>query len=131
MTRVLQSTQMELHASLMECDDLDAILDVHNRYIHRIYDRCFLHSSASLLKECVFKVLKSAMVLYKHCETHIQSPRRDVFIIDNSSLKSLEENYARRHQFLATTLRSMTQKRNIPHLDGLSAALLHSCPEVQ
>ena len=131
MTRVLQSTQMELHASLMECDDLDAILDVHNRYIHRIYDRCFLHSSASLLKECVFKVLKSAMVLYKHCETHIQSPKRDVFIIDNSSLKSLEENYARRHQFLATTLRSMTQKRNIPHLDGLSAALLHSCPEVQ
>ena len=50
MTRVLQSTQIDLHASLMQCQDLDGILDVHNRYISKIYDRCFLHPSASVLK---------------------------------------------------------------------------------
>ena len=50
MTRVLQSTQIDLHASLMQCQDLDGILDVHNRYISKIYDRCFLHPSASVIK---------------------------------------------------------------------------------
>jgi hypothetical protein len=131
MTRVLQSTELELKISLMECNDLDAILGVHNRYIERIYDRCFLHPSASVLKEAVFKVLRSALLLHKYCSIHIKSPNKSgTFIMETSTLKSLEENYAKRHQFLASTLRSMTQKRNVPHLDGLSAALLHSCPSV-
>ena len=92
--------------------------------------RCFLHPSASLLKETVFKVLKSAMVLHKYCTQYVQDPKAGVFIMETSALKSLEENYAKRHQFLATTLKSMTEKRHVPHLDGLAAALLHSCPAV-
>ena len=39
MTRVVQSTQIDLDVSLMECNDLDGILNVHNHYISKIYDR--------------------------------------------------------------------------------------------
>ena len=131
MTRVLQSTQMQLSSSLLECQDLDAILDVHDKYISSIYDCCFLHPSASVLREAVFKVLKSAMVLYKYCANHLKNGSSSrCFIMDSGTLKSLEENYAKRHVFLASTLRSLTQNRNVPHLDGLSAALLHSCPTI-
>ena len=114
----------------MECNDLDSILNVHNRYISKIYDRCFLHSSAFVLKDAVFKILKSAIVLYKYCTNHVEHPERKIFILETSVLKSMEENYAKRHQFLAKTLKAMTEKRNVPHLDGLAAALLHSCPAV-
>ena len=113
----------------MECNDLDSILNVHNRYISKIYDRCFLHSSASVLKDAVFKILKSAMVLYKYCTKHVADPEK-IFILETNVLKSMEENYAKRHQFLAKTLKAMTEKHNVPHLDGLVAALLHSCPAV-
>ena len=134
MTRVLQSTQIDLHSSLMQCQDLDGILDVHNRYISKIYDRCFLHPSASVLKEAVFKVLKSALILHKCCSDHMKNPNRSKkgqeFILNAETLTSLEQNYAKRHQFLATTLHSMTQKRNMLHLEGLAAALLHSFPTV-
>lgn len=129
MTRVVQSTQIDLDLSLMECNDLDSILNVHNRYISKIYDRCFLHSSASVLKDAVFKILKSAMVLYKYCTKHVADPEK-IFILETNVLKSMEENYAKRHQFLAKTLKAMTEKHNVPHLDGLVAALLHSCPTV-
>ena len=49
---------LDLHASLMQCQDLDGILDVHNRYISKIYDRCFLHPSASVLKGNMSKSTK-------------------------------------------------------------------------
>ena len=130
MTRVLQSTQAELHSCLMECHDLDAILKVHNGYIQKIYDRCFLHPSASILKEAVIKVLKSAVILYKYCKSHLENPSQEYFIMKEDTLRSLEENYAKRHQFLASTLKSMTQKRNVIHLEGLAAALLHSFPTI-
>ena len=125
---------LDLHSSLIQCQDLDGILDVHNRYISKIYDRCFLHPSASVLKEAVFKVLKSALILHKCCSDHMKNPNRSKkgqeFILNAETLTSLEQNYAKRHQFLATTLHSMTQKRNVLHLEGLAAALLHSFPTV-
>ena len=43
-------------------------------------------------------------------------------------LEILEETYANSHNFLASTLQTMVQKRNIPHLEGLAAALIHSSP---
>ena len=52
------------------------------------------------------------------------------FMLNAKTLTSLKQNYAKRHQFLATTLHSMTQKRNVLHLEGLAAALLHSFPTV-
>ncbi len=135
MTRVLHTTELELRSALAECSDLDAILIAHNEYIERIFDRCFLHSSAAVLREAVLKVLNIANVLHKHCSAHLRpsstkTPRRRHFIVDSRTLTALEENYARCHQFLASTLRSMTQKRNVPHLDCLAAALLHSYPVI-
>ena len=44
-------------------------------------------------------------------------------------LVAMEETYVRSHQFLASTLESMTSMRNVPHLDSLAAALVYSCPE--
>ena len=56
--------------------------------------------------------------------------KSDDVLIPVDRLTSLEEDYARCHQFLASTLNTMTQKRNVPHLDGLAASLVHSCPSV-
>ena len=39
MTRVVQSTQIDLEVSLVECSDLDSILNVHDQYISKIYNR--------------------------------------------------------------------------------------------
>ena len=87
-----------------------------------------------LFSEAVFKVLKSALILHKCCSDHMKNPNRgrkgQEFILNAETLTSLEQNYAKRHQFLATTLHSMTQKRNVLHLEGLAAALLHSFPTV-
>jgi len=63
-------------------------------------------------------------------ETSKRSKTTDV-LISAEMLTTLEESYARSHQFLASTLNEMTQKRNVPHLDGLAASLIHSCPEVK
>ena len=52
------------------------------------------------------------------------------FILNAETLTSLEQNYAKRHQFLATTLHCMIQKQSVLHLEGLGAALLHSFPTV-
>ena len=130
MTRVLQSTQLELTSSLLECHDLDAILKVHNDYIYKIHNRCFLQSKAAVLKDAIFKVLNSAMILYSSCKKFVRNPSSEIFIMPDDKLEYLEVNYAKRHQFLASTLQSMTQKRNVIHLEGLAAALLHSCPSV-
>lgn len=131
MTRVLHSTELELKMSLSECGDLDAILTVHDKYIERVYDRCFLHPSATVLRKAVLKVIHASMDLYERCRLHVErQDDKGPFIIDLMTLKSLEENYAQSHQFLASTLRSMTQKRNVAYLDGLAAALVHSCPSV-
>ena len=59
----------------------------------------------------------------------VSPPRREV-LISVDTLARLEENYSRTHQFLASTLSGMTSKRNVPHLNGLAATLVHSCPSV-
>ena len=123
MTRVLHSTELELKSDLAECRDLDQIISVHDAYIDRIHDRCFLHSSAKVLRDAVGKVLKLCMDLLELCRaTPVPKVRM-------RTMTRLEETYVRSHQFLASTLDSMTRRRNVPHLDGLAAALLHSCPD--
>lgn len=121
MTRVLHSTELELTADLAQCKDLNEVIAAHKSHILRIVDRCFLHSSAKILKDAVMKVLKTCLILNKMCMQGLSHVRLD-------HLEGLEETYARSHQFLASTLGSMTQKRNIPHLEALATALIYSCP---
>ena len=49
-------------------------------------------------------------------------------VLTERLLKTFEDNYFRSHHFLASTLRHLSQKRNIPHLDGLTAALVLTVP---
>ena len=113
-------------------------LQVHQEYLNRIHDRCFLHPSASMLREAVNLVLLLGVEL------------RDATLSDlpihTRTLLSWEEKYTRCHTFLASTLQvcrviyfnfcscknfhaqAMTSRRKIPHLEGLTVALLHSCP---
>eukprot|EP00094_Tigriopus_californicus_P014270 TCALIF_13831-PA protein Name:"Similar to TUBGCP5 Gamma-tubulin complex component 5 (Homo sapiens)" AED:0.03 eAED:0.05 QI:0/-1/0/1/-1/1/1/0/906 len=58
MTRVLHSTELELTAELAQCKDLDEVIAAHKGHISKIVDRCFLHSSAKILREAVMKVMK-------------------------------------------------------------------------
>ncbi|CAB4069561.1 TUBGCP5 [Lepeophtheirus salmonis] len=121
MTRVLHSTELELKNRLNGCKDLDDIIRIHADYIALIVDRCFLHSNGSILRNTVLKVLNICTTLK---ELVLSDETEDL-----SALENLEEVYSRSHQFLATTLRSIVQKRNLPHLESLAVALIYSCPE--
>ena len=121
MTRVLHSTELELAGKLGDCKDLDEVLETHSNYVGRIYDRCFLNKSARILLEAVNKVLGVCQALMDICCEGVAEVKVD-------ELLALEETYVRSHHFLASTLSSMTQRRNLPHLDGLAAALVYSCP---
>ena len=72
------------------------ILQVHQDYLNRIHDRCFLHPSASMLREAVSLVLLLGVEL------------RDATLSDlpihTRTLLAWEEKYARCHTFLASTL---------------------------
>jgi len=120
MSRVVHSTELELKEQLQTATDLDMILATHQTYLQRIYDRCFLHPSASMLREAVVMVLGIGLELQQAASSDLP--------IHTRTLTAWEEKYARCHKFLATTLQAMTAKRKLPHLDGLAIALLHSCP---
>ena len=143
MTRVLHSTEIELTSELKSAGDLDEIIRAHASYISRIHDRCFLHPSVRILREAVAKVNNIDHVL-------LISPIQFLFLQvldvcrrlaafcamfggpekpEEKALVAMEETYVRSHQFLASTLESMTAMRNVPHLDSLAAALVYSCPE--
>ena len=69
---------------------------MHQEYLNRIHDRCFLHPSASMLREAVNLVLNLGVEL------------RDATLSDlpihTRTLLAWEEKYARCHTFLASTL---------------------------
>jgi len=120
MSRVVHSTELELQEKLKTATDLDMILSIHQEYLGRIYDRCFLHESASMLREAVLMVLGIGQELQQATTSNLP--------IHTRTLTTWEEKYSRCHKFLATTLQAMTAKRKLPHLEGLAIALLHSCP---
>jgi hypothetical protein len=45
MSRVLATTELELRDQLMRAKDLDKLIEVHQNYINRIYDRPVLFPS--------------------------------------------------------------------------------------
>ena len=114
-SRVVHSTEVELRRKLSKATDLDMILEVitdepkalnfsnvddslqvHQEYLNRIHDRCFLHPSASMLREAVNLVLLLGVEL------------RDATLSDlpihTHTLLAWEEKYTRCHTFLASTL---------------------------
>ena len=120
MSRVIHTTEIELKENLQTATDLDMILHVHQTYLQRIYDRCFLHQSVSMLREAVVMVLNIGLEL-RQCVT-------SGLPIHSRTVVGWEEKYRKCHIFLAKTLQSMTNKRKVPHLEGLAVALVHSCP---
>ena len=120
MSRVVHSTELELQDQLKTATDLDMILATHQNYLQRIYDRCFLHPSASMLREAVVMVLSIGLELQQAATSNLP--------IHTRTLTAWEEKYSKCHKFLATTLQAMTAKKKLPHLEGLAIALLHSCP---
>ena len=120
MSRVVHSTELELRDNLLSATDLDQIISVHQLYLTRIYDRCFLHSSVSTLREAVLMVLNIGLELRRSVVSGLPVHSRTVV--------AWEEKYRKCHIFLASSLQSITKKRKVPHLEGLAVALLHSCP---
>ena len=120
MSRVVHTTELELREGLASATDLDMILSTHNRYLQRIYDRCFLHPSVTMLRDAVVMVLNIALELKAAVNSGLPIHSRTVI--------GWEEKYNKCHNFLAMTLQSMTNRRKVPHLEGLTVALMHSCP---
>lgn len=76
--------------------------------------------------------IQTEMQLLKSKQYHLLKSSKDDngcgLLVSEKLLHNFEESYSRSHQFLATTLRSLSQKRNVPHLDGLAAALIYTSP---
>ena len=75
---------------------LNFSLKVHQDYLNRIHDRCFLHPSASMLREAVNLVLLLGVELRDATLTDLP--------IHTRTLLAWEEKYTRCHTFLASTL---------------------------
>ena len=120
MSRVVHSTELELRDNLQAATDLDQIISVHQLYLQRIYDRCFLHSSVSTFREAVLMVLAIGIDLKRSVVSGLP--------IHSRTVVAWEEKYRKCHIFLASSLQAMTKKRKVPHLEGLAVTLLHSCP---
>ncbi|XP_023347559.1 gamma-tubulin complex component 5 [Eurytemora carolleeae] len=98
------------------------VLQVHQEYLQKIHDRCFLHPTASMLKEAVSMIVRICL------EVHTSVLESS---INTRSIRAWEERYARCHNFLASTLSTMVRRSKLPHIEGLAAALVHSSPEQQ
>ena len=89
-------------------------------YLTTIHDRCFLHPGVSMVRAAVERVLGLGLELQQAVNTGLP--------LSETVVAGWEERYSRCHQFLVNTLQSITAKRSLPHLEGLAAALHHSCP---
>ena len=159
MTRVLHSTELELKSCLdanKSTGDLDGIINAHDNYFQVIRDRCFLNPKESaVLRNTVIKVLDICLTLHGFCDRFcsefckestagdddvmsLEEKRRKcsllkslkcASILTDHQLDKMEQNYWKCHQFLATTLKSITLSRNVPHLEGLTAAFSQTLPK--
>ena len=120
MSRVVHSTELELRDNLLTATDLDQIISVHQLYLTKIYDRCFLHASVSTLREAVLMVLNIGLELRRSVVSGLPVHSRTVV--------AWEEKYRKCHIFLASALQSMTKKMKVEHLESLAVTLCHSCP---
>jgi len=122
MSRVVHSTHLELADGISKASDLNQLIEVHQTYLGRIHDRCFLHPGAKMLKEAISMVMGVCLEVYSSIqENHVNS----------ALLIEWEHKYARCHNFLSDTLNTMVKRSKLPHLEGLAAALIHSRPQVQ
>jgi hypothetical protein len=64
MSRVLATTELELRDQLMRAKDLDKLIEVHQNYINRIYDRQVLRPCFKIFKEPwnLFQGINSASI---------------------------------------------------------------------
>jgi len=120
MSRVVHSTQLELRDGLSKATDLDMLINVHQLYLTKIHDTCFLHPEVRMLKEAINMILGICI------EFHTGISKRS---IHSGAITNWEDKYARCHNFLSTVLNEMVRKKKLPHLEGLASALLHSCPQ--
>lgn len=120
MSRVVHSTELELRDNLHTATDLHQIISVHQLYLQQIYDKCFLHSSVATLREAVLMVLGIGIDLRRSVMSGLP--------IHSRTVVAWEEKYRKCHIFLASSLKAITKKRKVPHLEGLAVTLLHSCP---
>ena len=82
---------------------------VHQEYLNRIHDRCFLHPSASMLREAVNLVLLLGVEL--------RDATLSDFPIHTRTLLAWEEKYTRCHTFLASTLQVSSLRSSFPFLN--------------
>ena len=152
MTRVMHSTELELKSALdtnKSKGDLDGIIDSHDHYVQVIMNRCFLNPKETVLKKSVLKVLDICLQLHGYYDRfcaefetisglQIDDKARKCdllkglnfsMVIEDQVLDKMESNYSHCHQFLATTLRSIIQNRNVPHLEGLAASFIQTLPK--
>jgi len=122
MSRVVHSTHLKLSEGISAATDLNMLIEVHETYLNRIHDRCFLHPGVSMLKKAISLILGICLELHAGVLENTLHTR---------AIDAWEQKYAKCHNFLATTLNSMVRKSKLPHLEGLAAALSHSCPQQQ
>ncbi|XP_021343427.1 gamma-tubulin complex component 5-like isoform X1 [Mizuhopecten yessoensis] len=123
MTRILHSTGLEFQTELQKAEDLDQIIKIHNDYIHKIHERCLLHSKVKFLKEAVMKVLNLILTFHNLWD-------RGIHHISIKTIQEIEVEFSRCIQFLASFLNNVIKRGSFPHLESLAFALITSTEHV-
>lgn len=63
--QILHSTGLEFKEEMERSQDLDQIIEVHSRYVHKLHERCMMHKKVSFLREAVMKVLNLVLVFHQ------------------------------------------------------------------
>ena len=68
------------------------------------------------------------LVLFQSAKCALLKSTGGEVLMDDSTLDRMEDSYWKCHAFLASTLRSITQNRNVPYLDALAADFNQTLP---
>jgi len=109
--------------------DLDRVIKTYKKHLEMVADRCFLHPSAARLREAVDAALAVCLRLADSVSAGEDEEEDACGLPSAAALARMEESYSRSHQFLSSVLTATTRARSVPHLEGLAAALAHSCPD--
>lgn len=113
---------VSVEALLASSPPLDTIIKEHEKFLHEICNQSLLtnerRSPLNMILGRIFELMKKLGDVW----------RRDVGSLSSETLRGLEEEYALCHGFLANFLINLTKSHHIPHMAGLTHAIVSSTP---
>ena len=134
MHQVHSGAAAELEAGLLEADNLDDITARHTKFLHRMRDRCLLHSKAVVVADTVRKILNLALDFrrwypqYEAAQDALGKGEEDFATHDKmqqatANLQRVATELRQCVRFVVVVLEKIVAKGFHPHLEDLLTRL--------